>query len=46
VVRLRKIQLMVKGKEETAIAVIWVTDRIDRCRVCFVPCNMGHPCFY
>jgi len=40
VVRLRKIQLMVEGKEETAIAAIWVTDRIDRCRVGFVPCHM------
>jgi hypothetical protein len=27
VVRLRKIQLMVEGKEETAIAAIWVTGR-------------------
>jgi hypothetical protein len=33
VVRLRKIQLMVEGKEETAIAVIWVTDGINRCRI-------------
>ncbi len=37
VVRLRKIQLMVEGKEDTAIAAIWVTDGIDRCRVGFVP---------
>ena len=36
VVRLRKIQLMVEGKEETAITAIWVTDGIDRCRVGFV----------
>jgi hypothetical protein len=40
VVRLQKIQLMVEGKEETAIAAIWVTDGIDRCRVGFVPCRM------
>jgi len=40
VVRLRKIQLMVEGKEETAIAAIWVTDGIDRCRVGFVPHHM------
>jgi hypothetical protein len=40
VVRLRKIQLMVQGKEETAIAAIWVTDGIDRCRVGFVPRHM------
>jgi hypothetical protein len=40
VVRLRKIQLMVEGKEEKAIAAIWVTDGIDCCRVGFVPCHM------
>ena len=40
VVRLRKIQLMVEGKEETVIAAIWVTDGIDRCRVGFVPRHM------
>jgi hypothetical protein len=40
VVRLRKIQLMVEGKEETAITAIWVTDGIDRCRVGFVPRHM------
>jgi len=40
VVRLRKIQLMVEGKEEMAIAAIWVTDGIDRCRVGFVPRHM------
>jgi hypothetical protein len=40
VVRLRKMQLMVEGKEETVIAVIWVTDGVDRCRVGFLPCHM------
>jgi hypothetical protein len=40
VVCLRKIQLMVEGKEETAITAIWVSDRIDRCRVGFVPRHM------
>jgi hypothetical protein len=40
VVRLRKIQLMVEGKEETAIATIWVTDGIDCCLVGFVPRHM------
>jgi len=40
VVRLRKVQLLVEGKEETAIAAIWVTDGIDRCRVGFVPRHM------
>ena len=39
-VRLRKIQLMVEGKEETAIVAIWVTDGIDRCRVGFLPRHM------
>ena len=40
VVRLHKIQLMVEGKEETAIVAIWVTDGIDRCRVGFLPRHM------
>ena len=40
VVRLRKLQLMVGGKEETAIAAIWVTDGVDRCRVGSVPHHM------
>ena len=40
VVRLRKMQLMVEGKEETVIAVIWVTDGVDRCRVGFLPRHM------
>jgi hypothetical protein len=40
VVRLRKIQLMFEGKEETAITAIWVTDGIDCCRVGFVPRHM------
>jgi hypothetical protein len=29
-------QVVVDGKEETAIAAIWVTDSIDRCRVGFL----------
>jgi hypothetical protein len=40
VVRLRKMQLMVEGKEETVIAVIWVTDGVDRCHIGFLPCHM------
>ncbi len=40
VVRLRKVQLMVEGREETAIAAIWVTDGMDRCRVGFLPRHM------
>jgi hypothetical protein len=37
---LRKLQLMVAGKEEMAITEIWVTDGVDRCHVGFVPCHM------
>ena len=33
-------QLMVEGREETAIAAVWVTDGIDRCRVGFLLCHM------
>ena len=40
VVRLRKIQFVVEGKEETAIAAIWVMDGIDCCHVGFVPRHM------
>jgi len=40
VVCLFKIQLMVEGKEETAITAYWVTGGIDRCHVGFVPCHM------
>ena len=42
VVRLRKMQLMVEGKEETVIAVVWVTDGVDRCRVGFLPRHMAY----
>ena len=38
--RLRKLELMVEGKEETVIAAIWVTDGVDRCRCGFVPRHM------
>ena len=38
VVRFRKVQIINQhGDEETAIAVYWVTDNIDRCRVGFLP---------
>ena len=40
VVRLRKVQVLVDGKEETAIAVIWVTDGMDRCRAGFLQRHM------
>ena len=37
VVRLRKVQVIIQGKEESAIAAYWVTDGIDTCRVGFLP---------
>ena len=40
VVRLRKVQIQVGGGEETAIAVVWVTDGMDRCRVGFLQRHM------
>ena len=47
VVRLRKVQVDVDGKEETAIAAIWVTDGVDRCRVGFLPRHMvAHAAIY
>jgi hypothetical protein len=36
VVRLRAVQVWVRGREETAIAAHWVTDGVDRCRVSFL----------
>ena len=40
VVRLRRVQILVEGKEETAIAAVWINDGIDRCRVGFLPRHM------
>ncbi len=40
VVRLCMVQLVVDGKEEKAIEVVWVTKGMDRCRVDFLPCHM------
>jgi hypothetical protein len=40
VVRLPTVQLMVEGKEEKAIAVVWVSDGIDCCRAGFLPCHL------
>jgi hypothetical protein len=38
VVRFRRVQIVGDdGKEESALAVYWVTDAIDRCRVGFLP---------
>ena len=36
VVRLRKVQVVIDGKEESAIAAYHVSDGIDRCRVGFL----------
>jgi len=49
VVRLLKVQLMVEEREETVIAVVWVTDGIDRCRAGFLKLHqplvtMGRSC--
>ena len=40
VVRLRRVQVLVEGREETAIACIWVTDGVNRCRVFFLMRHM------
>ena len=40
VVCLRTVQLVVDGKEEKAIEVVWVTEGMDRCRVGFLPRHM------
>ena len=40
IVRLRKVQVLVDGCEETAIACYWVTDGVDRCRVGFLMRHM------
>ena len=37
VVRIRKVQVVIEEKEETAIAVFWVSDGADRCRVGYLP---------
>ena len=40
VVRLRKVQVLVDGCKEAAIACIWVTDGVDHCSVGFLMCHM------
>jgi hypothetical protein len=42
VVRLRKVQVVVDGREEAAIAADWVTDGIDCWRVGFLKHHMVH----
>ena len=39
-VRLWKVQVMIEGSEETAIAAFWVNDRVVCCRVGFLPRHM------
>ena len=40
VVRIRKVQLIIEGKQEAAMAAYWVTDGIDRCRIGFLARHM------
>jgi hypothetical protein len=40
VVRLWKVQILVEGRKETAIATVWINNGIDRCRVGFLPRHM------
>lgn len=37
VVRIRKVQIVVDKVEQSALAVYWITDGVDRCRVGFLP---------
>ena len=37
VVRFRKVQVLIEGKEESAIAAFWVSDGVDRCRDGYLP---------
>ena len=37
VVRFRKVQVVIKEKEESAIAAFWVSDGIDQCCVRYLP---------
>ena len=37
VIRFRKVQVVIKEKEESAIAAFWVSDGIDRCHVSYLP---------
>ena len=36
VVCFRKVQVLLDGKEESSIAVYWVTEGVDRCRIGFL----------
>ena len=39
IVRIRKVQVIIGGKEVKALAAIWVTDGVDYCHVGFLPCH-------
>ena len=39
-VRYREVQIIVKGKEETALVVYWVTDGVDHSHVGLLPRHM------
>ena len=39
-VRFREVQIIVKGKEEIALVVYWVTDGVDCCHGGFLPRHM------
>ena len=39
-VSFREVQIIMKGKEETALGVYWVTDGVDHCHVGFLPRHM------
>lgn len=36
IVKLRKVQIAINGKEDTAVAAYWITDGVERCRVGFL----------
>ena len=42
VVRFRKVQVLIDGKEESAIAAFWVSDGAGRCRVGYLPNIMSN----
>ena len=39
-VQFRSVQIWCNGQEETTLAVFWVMDGIDQCRVGFLPCHL------
>jgi hypothetical protein len=40
VMHLHKVQIMVKGWEETAITAFWMNNGINHCHIGFLPCHM------